>query len=254
LVGKEIYRFHAVIWPAMLMALGVQPPRAVFAHGWWTVEGEKMSKSKGNFVDPTEVTREYGVDAFRYFLLREMPFGNDGNFSMESLNTRYNSELADNLGNLVSRTVQMVDKYLNGELPPRPAAELAPKSREAAAAADGIYDAMDRLAFSEALERIWAVLRALNLHIDQEKPWVLAKTDREKLKCLLFDVVTALRLVAGWIYPFMPQSAAKMQSELGVRKFPAGLTAEEVLEGPSGARIQKGPPLFPRKPPLSAVR
>ncbi|MBI4425360.1 MAG: methionine--tRNA ligase [Elusimicrobia bacterium] len=247
LVGKEIYRFHAVIWPAMLMALGLELPRCVFAHGWWTVEGEKMSKSKGNFVDPAAVTQEFGVDAFRYLLFREMPFGSDGNFAKKALCERYNAELANGLGNLVARTAQMVDKYLAGELPAKPPAERPVKSREASAAGEEISAAMERLAFHDALNRIWAVIGGLNKHIDDEKPWVLSKTDPERLKTVLFDVVWSLRLVAGWLSPFMPQIAAKIQMQLGVRKFPAPLTAEEVLEGPSGARIQKGPPLFPRK-------
>ncbi|MDE2291455.1 MAG: methionine--tRNA ligase [Elusimicrobia bacterium] len=247
LVGKEIYRFHTVIWPAMLMALGVEPPRSVFAHGWWTVEGQKMSKSKGNFVDPREVTREFGVDAFRYFLFREMPFGNDGDFSLETLRRRYNAELANDLGNLVSRVTNMVDKYLNGALPGRPTAERIVVTRTALDTAPGIAEAMERLAFQDALNRVWAVVGELNVTVDRRKPWELAKADPEALKWLLWDLVHALRMVAGWIAPFMPQTAAKIQMALGVRHFPAPLSVKQVLEGPAGEHISKSPPLFPRK-------
>ncbi|MEK7657554.1 MAG: methionine--tRNA ligase [Elusimicrobiota bacterium] len=246
LVGKEIYRFHAVIWPAMLMALGLPLPKSVFAHGWWTVEGEKMSKSRGNMVDPEEICAEYGVDAFRYFLFREMPFGNDGDFSRESLRKRYNSELANDLGNLLNRVTQMVDKYLAGALPARPLVD-RPLAKDVLAQAPKIEEAMERLAFQEALNLIWGEVGRLNRHVDKEAPWKLAKTDPEALKFLLFDLVWCLRMIAGWIYPFMPSTSAKMQAALGVRQFPAPLTPEEVLGGPSGEKIAKSPPLFPRK-------
>ena len=242
-VGKEIYRFHTVIWPAMLMALGIEPPKSVFAHGWWTAEGQKMSKSKGNFVDPREITREYGVDAFRYFLFREMPFGNDGDFSAEAMKRRYNSELANDLGNLVSRLTNMVDKYLEGALPGKPDLAKSPITKAALDAAPAIAESMDRMAFQDALNRIWAVVGELNLAVDQRKPWVMAKTDMEALRVFLFDLVGALRVIAGWTAPFMPQTAAKIQMALGVRLAKGPLTAAEVLDG----RIQKSPPLFPRK-------
>ncbi|MBI4386308.1 MAG: class I tRNA ligase family protein, partial [Elusimicrobia bacterium] len=231
----------------ILMALGLPLPRMVFAHGWWTVDGEKMSKSRGNFVDPAEITREFGVDALRYFLFREMPFGNDGDFSRQALRRRYNSELANDLGNLVSRVVQMVDRYLGGELPRRPPLERPFNSKGVADESTAIYAAMESLAFQEALNRIWAVIGRLNRLIDKEAPWKMAEKEPEKLRFLLFDLVWSLRIIAGWIAPFMPQTSAKMQALLGVRRPVAAMTPQEVLEGASDAKILKGPPLFPRK-------
>lgn len=247
IVGKEIYRFHGVIWPAMLLAAGLELPRSVFAHGWWTIEGEKMSKSRGNFIHPGELTREFGVDALRYFLMREMPFGNDGDFSRASLLKRYNAELANDLGNLVNRVVDMVDRYLSGQLPKRPNPEKDFFPAQVAQKTAQIDKHMRALDFSGALVVIWEVISSLNTRVNEQAPWKLHKTDPEKVKIVLFDLVWSLRIVASWIEPFMPQTAAKMQAQLGVRLFPAPLTPEEVLAGSSSGRILKGPPLFPRK-------
>ncbi len=249
IVGKEIYRFHAVIWPAMLMAAGLPLPKKIFAHGWWTVEGKKMSKSAGNFLDPYEITREFGVDAFRYFLMREMPFGNDGDFSKAALKKRYNAELANDLGNLVSRVVNMTDSYLNGRLPSKPPLDGDFYTRTVAKRTSEISAKIDALDFSGALDVIWEVVRSLNTRVNDKSPWKLAKTDMRETELVLFDLVWSLRLVAGWIEPFMPRKAAEMQMQLGVRRFPDALTAEDVLAGVSEhpGQIQKGPVLFPRK-------
>ncbi|MHB2025996.1 MAG: methionine--tRNA ligase [Elusimicrobiota bacterium] len=249
IVGKEIYRFHAVIWPAMLIALGLPPPCRVFAHGWWTVEGQKMSKSKGNFIDPREITAEFGVDALRYFLLREISFGQDGDFSIAALRRRYNADLANDLGNLVNRAVDMVDRFLGGVLPARPEPGENFFSAGVAGKSADINARMEAFDFSGALAIIWSVIGDLNAYINDQEPWKLAKTDPEKSRRTLFELVRALRIVAAWIDPFMPQTAAKIQAQLGVRRFPEPLSAEDVLAGAtlSAGKIQKAPPLFPRK-------
>ncbi len=249
IVGKEIFRFHAVIWPAMLMAAGLPLPRQVFAHGWWTVDGDKMSKSKGNFVDADAIVAEFGVDALRYFLLREMPFGNDGDYSKGSLLKRYNSELVNDLSNLVYRVETMVDKYMGGKLPGKPPENGDDYAASVAARAPEIEAKMAALDFHGALETVWEVLRGLNARVDHTKPFKLAKTDLPRCEAVLDELVRSLRIVAGWLDPFMPHTAAKMQMQLGVRRFPEALTADDVLAGVSdkAGDIQKGPPLFMRK-------
>ena len=234
IVGKEIYRFHAVTWPAMLMALGLPLPKSVFAHGWWTVEGKKMSKSQGNFVDPRAVTNEFGVDALRYFLLREMPFGNDGDFSQASLKKRYNAELGNDLGNLLNRTVDMVDRYLAGELPRRAAPGESPLAQELSAKQPLLSSRMEELDFSGALGLIWEAIGRLNAEVNAQAPWKLVKTDPAATQRFLFDLVRSLRIIGGWLEPFMPQTSAKMQAQLGMRQT-------------DGGKIQKAPLLFPRK-------
>jgi methionyl-tRNA synthetase len=245
-VGKEIYRFHTVTWPAMLLALGVPLPASVFAHGWWTVEGQKMSKSKNNFVDPRELTKDYGVDAFRYFLFREMPFGNDGNFSKDTFRQRYNSELANDFGNLVSRTTNMVDKYLAGELPENPT-NACVKVTEEILNKSGAYDnAMKTMALQEALDIAWSGIRRLNEYINETQPWKMAKADPESVAPILFDLVTSLRLIGSWLSPFMPQTASRLAAMLGLDKFPNAVTLQDLLNAPRGAKIEKSPALFPR--------
>lgn len=226
LVGKEIFRFHAVIWPAMLMALGLPLPKKVFAHGWWTVEGEKMSKTLGNVVNPVELAQQYGTDPVRSFLFREVPFGQDGDFSMTSFKNRYNSDLANNIGNLLSRTLNMAAKNI-GDLPEKAAVGSAVETRakEVDAAIDKYFD---DLAFDKVLESIYGFAGELNKLVDEKKPWELAKTDKEAAVSVLLELVCGLRWIAQWIVPFMPSVAQEMQKRLA--------------PGP----IAKYPPLFPR--------
>ncbi len=234
LVGKEIYRFHAIIWPAVLMAMDIPLPKKIYAHGWWTVNGEKMSKSKGNFVNPTDMTEEYGLDSLRYFLFREVPFGQDGDFSFESLKRRYNADLANDLGNLFSRIMNLANKYLEKEMPEKP--ENSVLFEKLSANTAYIDEKINNLQFGDALNKIWEAVSILNKEIDSQKPWAMAKTDLEKAKLFLKDNVWCLRLIAGWIYPFMPNTSTQMQMYLGVGKVKS--------DNPEN---QKLPPLFPRK-------
>src|SRR5690606_23541240 len=178
LVGKEIVRFHTIIWPAMLMALGEELPKQVFGHGWLILEGGKMSKSKGNVVDPLILEKRYGSDALRYFLLREVPFGSDGVFSNEALVNRINSDLANDLGNLLSRTVAMIDKYFDGIIPSQAVLEDVDKELIdlALATPKKVEELMDDLQFSNALAEIWKLVGRTNKYIDETMPWILAKS------------------------------------------------------------------------------
>jgi len=219
LVGKDILRFHAVIWPAMLMSLGVNPPKMVFAHGWWTVEGEKMSKSKGNVVDPNEVVDKYGVDAFRYFLLREVPFGLDGDFSRDAFINRVNGELADNFGNLLNRTLVMVEKFFGGVVP-EPMEEEAVDREIASLALETFRKAkeyMDEFGFDKALREILALSSRLNKYVDETSPWALAREGRKgRLSSVIYTVLEGLRFLTVMLTPFIPKSGERAWTMLGL--------------------------------------
>ena len=217
LVGKEIVRFHAVYWPAFLMAAGLKLPARVFSNGWLTIEGEKMSKSLGNFIDPRPLAETYGLDALRFFLLREVPFGNDGDFNLRALVSRMNVELANDLGNLAQRSLSLIAQNCGGGLPGRGA--LTEDDAQMLGMADALPtlmgERMDRQTLSEALEDVWKVIRAANGYIDRQAPWALRRTDPERMTHVLRVLADVLRTVATVLQPFMPDSMARMLDQLG---------------------------------------
>ena len=245
-IGKDILRFHTVYWPTFLMAAGVPLPKKVFAHGWWTVEGQKMSKSLANVVEPNMLIDKYGVDAIRYFLLREVPFGLDGDFSHAALVHRINSDLANDLGNLVSRSTAMLNKYFGGTLPAAgqvTETDLALQQRFAAAFAQ-VDAQMSELAFNKALQAIWEVVGAANKYIDDTAPWTLAKdpAQGERLATVMYTLLEAVRLIGLLVTPFMPDTGAKIAAILGQTE--PGNSAWGGLW--AGTAIAKAEPLFPR--------
>lgn len=218
MVGKDILRFHAVYWPAFLMAAELPLPKRIFAHGWWTNEGQKISKSLGNVIDPHELVRTFGLDQTRYFLLREVPFGNDGDFSRQAFIGRMNSELANDLGNLVQRTMSMIAKNCYGKVPERGA--LTDSDQAMLSPAYGLLDVirgqLDRQAFHEALEKVWIVIRAANAYVDHQAPWALRKTDLARMKTVLWVLAETIRQVALVMQPFVPDGASRILDQLGV--------------------------------------
>ncbi|MXV44554.1 methionine--tRNA ligase [Saccharibacter sp. 17.LH.SD] len=246
-VGKEIIRFHCIYWPAFLMAAGLPLPSKVFAHGWWTVEGEKMSKSLGNVLDPKALSDEFGLDQLRFFLMREVPFGGDSNFSRRSMITRMNVELANDLGNLAQRTLSQIAKNLDGVLPER-GAETDDDQVILKQAADlpGLVKAhIERLAISDALEEVWKLIRAANAYIDRQAPWALKKTDKARMADVLRVLVDVIRVIATLLQPYMPQSISRMLDQLGVEENERTLEALNTLL-PGGRILPKPQGVFPR--------
>lgn len=251
LVGKDILKFHAIIWPSLLMALGMEPPGLVFAHGWWKMGGGKMSKSKGNVVDPGPLIEEHGADALRYFLLREVPFGQDGRFSPSLFVKRVNSDLANDLGNLLNRTIPLVIRFCGGKIP-RPQHGNSAGLEDLAKDTLGRLDQfMDRLSFSEALSGIWQIVKAANLYVDRSAPWSLAKekAKQKELHTVLYNLLEVLRILALSLSPFIPSSAQKIWDQIGIQENLDSqiLKVREVWGNLTpGLTVKKGPPLFPR--------
>ena len=255
-VGKDILRFHAVIWPAMLMAAGVEVPRGVFAHGWLLVGGEKMSKSKLTGIAPTEITDVFGSDAYRFYFLSAIAFGQDGSFSWEDLSARYQAELANGFGNLASRTTAMIDRYFEGIVPPAgeyTAQDLAIQKTvaDAVIAAD---EAIERFRIDEAITSIWTIVDALNLYITENEPWALAKDDaqRGRLGTVLYTAAEGLRALAVLLSPVTPIATEKLWIALGAGDTLGPLVEQPIREAgrwgilPAGASVSALAPLFPR--------
>ena len=253
MVGKDILTTHAVYWSTMLKAIGLEPPKNIFAHGWWTVNGQKMSKSLFNVVEPNNLIDQFGVDVIRYFLLREVPFGLDGDFSHKALIVRLNSDLANNFGNLLNRTISMMKKYFDGVIPiPATTGDednnLTNKSKEVIGDVRKLYD---ELAYNKILQKIWELVDSTNQYIDKAGPWNLVKTDegKERLKTVMYNAAESLRVLGVLLHPFMPESTTSLMKQLGVENSieEQGMKSIDEWGGlKPGSQTQKAKQLFPR--------
>ena len=253
LVGKEIVRFHSIIWPCILMALDLPLPKKVYGHGWLIVDGDKMSKSKGNVVDPNLLIDEFGPDAIRYFLLREITLGQDGNFSRDALIERINADLANDLGNLLHRTLNMITKFQNGVIEPATTESDIDKAliADAERTVKSFEEGMEAMQLSPVIKTVWAFIGRANKYIDETAPWALAKDPSKKaeLASVMYNLAESLRIISGLISPFMPATAPKVWKQLGFTADFSTLTLEDIKtwgKTPAGQHIGEAEQLFPR--------